>query len=74
MPRIRVNVKPPLEYLTAGRIYDVYIGQSDVTYQRVGPDGTSKGQPSTFGRRWDYAKYIASGTISIVPDNTPQEA
>lgn len=70
MPRVRCINNPPLEYLTPGRLYDVRIGNTDVDYTRVGPNGSSQGQPGTFGRRWHYAKYIARGDLVLVPDDT----
>lgn len=70
MPRVRCVIKPPLEYLTPGRLYDVRINRDSVDYNRVGPDGSSRGQPGTFGHRWDYAKYIARGDLVLVPDDT----
>lgn len=69
MPRVLCRVKPPLEYLTPGELYDVQIGEIDVHYQRVGQDGRSYGQPATFGRRWNYARYIRDGELVLVQSN-----
>jgi hypothetical protein len=71
MPRVRVITSPPLEYLTAGEEYEVSIGDRDVGYQRVGPDGSTRGQPGTFGRRWHYADYIRRGDLVLLKPAMP---
>lgn len=68
MPRVLVapDATLPLEYVTPGEEYDVSIGERDVHYSRPAPDG--KGRIGTYGRRWDYAKYIRDGRMKLISE------
>jgi hypothetical protein len=66
MPRVRLNEKLPLEYLTPGREYNVTIGETEVDYRRA--DEPGKEYVGTFGRRCHYAEYIRTGKMTLIPE------
>ena len=66
MPRIRVIQSLPREYLTVGEEYDVSIGEADVSYSAILPNGDVHPYKGTYGSRHNYKKYIQEGQMVLL--------